>query len=227
MVDSYMTTQHKETRRAQPRGLKPAEMASWRSMVAGRYSALARAKKSGDKDRIIQAANRCLSLCSSTQRLQKMISAIVDQPPEIFWPVWLDNWSTVDYGGHLHCHLPVIFKRQGSALPHLNDEAKAHFDSLPNLLTVYRGCHERFKDGVSWTRSRKVAGYFASGGRYRPPSRPVIVTARIKKRSFNFYYCDNTRHEAEIVCTPTIEAVEPYTGPWPGDSDYTTPWAAS
>ncbi len=37
---------------------------------AGAWSVLARAKKSGDKDRIIRAADECISFCSSEQRLE-------------------------------------------------------------------------------------------------------------------------------------------------------------
>jgi hypothetical protein len=96
-------------------------------------------------------------------------------------------------------------------------EAKARFDSLPDVVTVYRGCDEAFRDGVSWTTDREVAERFAAGGRYGRPSRPVIVTGRIEKYSPHFYYCDDTRCESEIVCTPTIVDKEPYSGPWPGD----------
>ena len=216
-----------KTKLTAPRGIDPAEMASWRSMVAGRWSALARAKKSRDKVRIIRAADKCIYSCNSEQRLQWMIRAVADQPPEIFWPVWLDNWSMVDYSGGLHWYLPGIFERHGSALPFLSEEAKARFDNLPDVVTVYRGCHELLKRGVSWTTNRQVAAYFASGGRYGRPSHPVIVTGRIEKHSLDFYFCDDTRSEAEIVCTPTIEKVELFTGPWPSDSDYRTPGAAA
>jgi hypothetical protein len=188
--------------------------------VAGLWSALARAKKSGNKHRVIRAVEKCLLCCSSEQRLVRLILAVADQPPEIFWPVWLDHWSHIDYSGELHHYLPSIFKRQGSALPHMRDEAKAKFDSLPDVVTVYRGCDEQFKDGVSWTTDRKVAGYFAAGGRYGRPSRPVIVTGRIEKYSPDFYYCNDARNEAEIVCTPAIEKVEPYFRPWPGDEEH-------
>ena len=99
----------------------------------------------------------------------------------------------------------------------MSDEAKAMYDSLPDLMTVYRGCDESLKDGVSWTTIRKVAGYFAAGGRYGRPSLPVILTGRIEKYSPYFYYCDDTRSESEIVCSPVIEKEEPYTGPWMGD----------
>jgi len=187
----------------------PARQRRVAAKVANRWS---RAKKSGDKDRIIRAAHECISFCSSEQRLKRMIRALADQPPKIFWPVWLNHWSHVDYSSEYHRCLPSIFERQGSALPYMSDEARAMFDSLPDVVTVYRGCDEAFKDGVSWTTNRERAEYFAAGGRYVRPSRPVIVTGRIEKYSPHFYYCDNTRREAEIVCTPTIDKVNPEIG---------------
>jgi hypothetical protein len=73
--------------------------------------------------------------------------------------VWLHHWSHVDYSGEFHRDLTGIFRRQGSALPYMSGEAKASFDSLPHVVTVYRGCDESFKEGVSWTTNRKAAGY--------------------------------------------------------------------
>ena len=196
----------------------PARQRRVAAKDASRWSVLARAKKLGDKDRIVRAAKKLLPRCSSEQRLEWMIRAVADQPPEIFWLAWLHHWPHVDYIGEYQRDLPGIFRCHGSALPHMSDEARAMFDSLPDVVTVYRGCDEQFKDGVSWTTDREeVAPYFAAGGRYGRPSRPVIVTGHIEKYSPHFYYCDDTRDEAEIVCTPTIDKVEPYSGPWPGD----------
>jgi len=191
--------------------------------VAGHWSALARAKKSGDKDRIINCSEACIGYCSSFNRLAGMIRSVADQPSEIFWPVWLHHWSMIDGGGEYQPYLPDMFKRKGSAHPYLENDAKSYFNSLPDMVPVYRGCDERFKDGVSWTTNRKVAEFFATGNRCGRPRHPVVVTGRIEKRSPNFYYCDNSRNEAEIICTPAIEAVEPYREPWPGDPDWKRP----
>jgi hypothetical protein len=196
----------------------------WAAKVAGHWSALARAKKSGNKDRIINCSEACLNLCGSFNRLVGMIRSVADQPPEIFWPVWLRHWSMIDGGGQYQSYMPDLFKRKGSAHPYLEDDAKSYFESLPDTVSVYRGCDERFKDGVSWTASRKVAEFFAAGGRCGRPRHPVVVIGRIGKQSPDFYYCDDGRSEAEIICTPIIEKIEPYTGPWPGDPGWTRPW---
>jgi hypothetical protein len=47
-----------------------------------------------------------------------------------------------------------------------------------------------------------------------------IATGRM---SPNFYYYDNSRNESEIVCTPAIQKIEPYTGALPGDPNYVNP----
>lgn len=194
--------------------------------VGGAWSALAHAKRSGDMQRIIEAAKQCTLLCSSEQRLERLIRAVADQPPKVFWPVWLGDWSNIDFTAEYHHLLPWLFKSKGSALPYLSLEAKGRYDELPEVVTVYRGCDKRLIRGVSWSTDGAVAGYFATGGRYGRPREPVIVTGIVKKRSRNYFYCCEGSYETEIVCSPTITKVERYTGPWPGDSDYNTPWAA-
>jgi hypothetical protein len=45
----------------------------------------------------------------------------------------------------------------------------------------------------------------------------VLGAGRFETYSSHFYYCDDRRGETEIVCTPAIDNVEPYTGLWLGN----------
>jgi hypothetical protein len=191
-------------------------MAAARRKYAGHRAAswakLARAKASGDTSRIIEAAEHCVYYCSSEQRLVKVLRAVDDQPPEVFWPVWLNNWSCVDRVADLHFCLPALFKLKGPAHPFFDSDKRAMFDALPDTVIVYRGCDRRFtNDGVAWTTEHTVAEYFARGGRYGRPCDPVIATAQITKASADLFYVAPERDEAEIVCKPTIVKVESFT----------------
>jgi hypothetical protein len=174
--------------------------------VLAAFNALARAKKSGDTAAIIDAAERYTSLCQSENRLYKMIMAVGDQPAEVFWPVWLTDWPAIDYSAEWHEMLPGMFKRKGPAHSFYDADAKAVFDGLPNTITVYRGCDERFVNGVSWTTDLKTAGFFATGGRYGRPDNPTIVTGTIKKSSPDLFYV--SPGESEVVCSPKIKRIE-------------------
>ena len=94
--------------------------------------------------------------------------------------------------------------------------ARARFQALPETVTVYRGCNSEYVDGVSWSTSKKVAGYFASGGRYGRPDDPVIATGKIERCWPDFYFLSgDERGEEEIVCLPEVICVDDYKGPRP------------
>jgi hypothetical protein len=76
--------------------------------VGASWAKLARAKASGDTARIIEPADHCMLLCSSEQRLLKLLRAVGDQPPEVFWPVWLKTWSAVDFIADWQPKLPSL-----------------------------------------------------------------------------------------------------------------------
>jgi hypothetical protein len=172
--------------------------------VLAARNALRRAKLYGDVTQTIKAADYLLGLFSSERRLFEMIKALGDQPPGVFWPVWLLEWPSIDYSADFHYILPGLFKRKGPAHAYYGDEAKQVYDSLPGTITVYRGCDRRFVGGVSWSTEREIAEFFGTGGRYGRPDDPVIVTATIPKSSPDLFYV--SPGESEIVCLPRIDA---------------------
>lgn len=74
------------------------------------------------------------------------------------------------------------------------------FDSLPDYVTVYRGCFgitpKLAAAGVCWTTSRETAQWFAQRG--RNVGAPVVVSARIRKHSIFAAFAA----EHEVVCRP-------------------------
>ncbi|MGA8698066.1 MAG: hypothetical protein WB689_30385 [Xanthobacteraceae bacterium] len=188
-------------------------------MKAAGWAKLRHAKISGDAERIKKCASDSISFCDSEDRLVYMLKAIADQPPEIFWPLWLDHWSAIDHCADLHWHVHNVLKSKGSAQPYLDEESMARFLALPKTVTVYRGCDREHIDGVAWTTSKQVAGYFATGGRYGRPDDPVIATGKIEKCSPDFFFPSGSEQgEQEIVCSPKVIRVEEYTGPFVGEA---------
>ncbi len=188
---------------------------------AAGWAKLRHAKISGDAERIKKCADNCISWCDSEDRLVYMLKAIADQPPKIFWPLWLDHWAAIDRCADLHAVVYGVLKTKGSAQPYFDEESMARYRALPKTVTVYRGCDVEYIDGLAWTTSKKVAGYFATGGRYGRPPDPVIATGKIEKSSPDFFFLRGDRGEQEIVCYPKLIRVEDYTGPWVGESSAT------
>jgi hypothetical protein len=199
----------------------PPELAAQRrwgnAMKAAGWAKLRHAKISGDAERIKKCASDCISWCDSEDRLLYMLKAIADQPPEIFWPLWLDHWSAIDHCADLHGLVYRTMKSKGPARRFLDQESLARYLALPKTVTVYRGCDLEHIDGVAWTTSEDVARFFATGGRYGRPADPVIATGKIGKGSPDFFFAMEDNSEREVVCLPKLICVEDYEGPFIGE----------
>jgi hypothetical protein len=181
-----------------------------RAYKAAGWAKLRHAKIFGDAERIKKCANFCISACDSEDRLVYMLKAIADQPPEIFWPLWLKNWSRIDHCADLHWQVHNVLKSKSPAQPYFDEESRTRFRALPKTVTVYRGCDYEHIDGLAWTTSKKIAGFFATGGRYGRPDDPVIAIGKIGKCSPDFFFLSGDRGEEEIVCSPEVISVEEY-----------------
>jgi hypothetical protein len=73
----------------------------------------------------------------------------------------------------------------------MNRAERATYDSLPELLTVYRGCFTHNKEGMSWSLDRKVAEKFP-GVTMRVsvedlPERPLVCVMHIKRNRMHLF----------------------------------------
>lgn len=93
--------------------------------------------------------------------------------------------------------LLIFMKERGSAAEYLEGRNKEFYDSLPALVTIYRGCSLPFVRGMAWTTNRSVAEAFASGHRGIPVRDAVIATALIPKDAIFTVMTD--RNEDEVV----------------------------
>ena len=180
-----------------------------RLAFANRIRGISNKPSSGDEPAAIEAAIVVAGLCDGG-RLEVLIDLLDAAPPEVFWPVWLQNWSTVDGSALYHELLPALFQQKGSAAPYYDEEQRSSLDALPNKIIVYRGCDAAFTNGISWTVYRTKAEFFAAGWRLCAPRNPVLLTATINKNDPHlFYVVGECRGEGEIVCLPKIVTSEP------------------
>lgn len=75
---------------------------------------------------------------------------------------------------------------------------------LPETITVYRGCYDHNRDGLSWSLSRKVAERFTTLSRYHHADKtPLLLTGTVSKTSV---FVKTDRKEREVV-SPFVSEV--------------------
>jgi hypothetical protein len=75
------------------------------------------------------------------------------------------------------------------------------YKTLPEIVTVFRGCSKERILGVSWTTDVAVAQEFARGHRGMSPPNPVVAQARIPNSEI--FTVVVHREESEIVLNPS------------------------
>jgi hypothetical protein len=83
--------------------------------------------------------------------------------------------------------------------------ARSFYDSLPEIVTVWRGCERGRERGLFWTTNRMTARRFAGNN-----AQPTLVKARIPKHHILAVFVDN--EEDEIVLYPKAlpRRIEPH-----------------
>jgi hypothetical protein len=122
-------------------------------------------------------------------------------PAEKWWSVLGNEWQSCD---NIHSYQdwlkPLFRKCRRLRLNMMNRAERATYDSLPELLTVYRGCFTHGKEGMSWSLHREVAEKFPAVTMRVSvedlPERPLVCVMHIKKTEC-IYLGD--RNEKEIV----------------------------
>jgi len=109
-----------------------------------------------------------LGLFSSEERIGVLMTESCSEHDEIFWPVFLQYWSMCDDTWLWRSILLEELKVRTSRAPailYLDDGDRAFYDSLPDVIRVYRGCSRPRVRGLAWTTNREVAVGFALGHR--------------------------------------------------------------
>jgi hypothetical protein len=118
-----------------------------------------------------------------------------------------EQWSGFDnISDHLY-ELAEILAGSGPVREMMTGAEWRKYESLPDTVTIYRGCSPNNHSGLSWSLVREVAETFPFLNRYRA-DQPLIVTARAQKS--DIVALKDDRDELEIITIdPEIISVEP------------------
>lgn len=75
----------------------------------------------------------------------------------------------------------------------------ARFNSLPNPVSVYRGCGEQNRSGLSWTISMAVAQYFAGQAKIAQ-GQGLVLCGNVQKTAVLAYM--ESQHQYELIIPP-------------------------
>ena len=154
---------------------------------------------------LLDAIGAICGLCSSHIRTDNLVYSAIHEPAEIWWPAFLSEWTSCDAGAWKWSTVLLDkFRRlrdaRQSAIPYLDPKDKEFYDSLPDLIEVWRGADRRTARCFSWTTDKATAEFFAVHRRGAPFDNPVIAQALIRKA--DIFVAINGRSENEIILDP-------------------------
>lgn len=104
-------------------------------------------------------------------------------------------WSRCDNIREYRDDLQLILGT-GQVPEMMTTEELEFYQSLPSIVTIYRGCSFQLRDGASWSVDRNVANSFPFLNRYRVAD-PVLITATVRKNNIVAIKLD--RDEVEVI----------------------------
>ena len=110
---------------------------------------------------------------------------------------WADSDNVSAFKSELS---KALLAAQERGLCHLlmTEAERMVVEHLPDSFTVYRGCYERNRDGLSWTLCKKTAQAFPTLNRYRKDGQtPLLLERTISKSEVIAFKGD--RQEQEII----------------------------
>jgi hypothetical protein len=153
-----------------------------------------------------QAVSHYMLLLNSDERVSKLVPLIMDETPEIFWRIFMSNWSSCDAAWEWQRRMLVPIFLHVGACP-MNVVDALWWDALPDQLVLYRGAdRSRIEGAVSWTTDKGIARGFALGHRGLRNSDPVVALATIAKA--DIFAATNDRGESEVLCLPRVTAID-------------------
>lgn len=118
------------------------------------------------------------------------------------WRSWLrllgEEWTTLDNLFAWHATLRRLLPGRVTWLL-MNEDERAAWRALPNVVTIYRGCSEVNMDGLSWSLCPEIAAKFPALMRYARPAgqRALLMTGQVTKSRITAVKLD--RSEQEII----------------------------
>jgi len=123
-----------------------------------------------------------------------------------FWLILGDMWESCDDIARHRTRLERLLRARSRRWPipeAMTSAELAHWQALPNAVTVWRGCYRENMNGLSWSLNRDVAAGFPLLNRYRREGRlPLLLEGRLRKAKIAFVKLE--RGESEVVTLPNF-----------------------
>lgn len=136
----------------------------------------------------------------SCNRLELMLDEVDRLPSAMFWPVFQEVWPTCDSTWAQQEALLDLLRFHQPCQAHLGTADREFFASLPDIVSLYRGCSRDRLLGLSWSTDRAIAETFARGHRGIYVPDPIVAEAQIAKTWI--LAVSTARGESEILIDP-------------------------
>lgn len=154
-----------------------------------------------------QAAYGLFRHCNSYEILPTLMHERRHMLAADWWRALGHAWSSCDNIAAWKDDLRALLlrARRRNVEQMMTNEERAALLIQPEALTIYRGCYDINRDGLSWTLSRETAEAFPTLHRYRRAGdRPLLLTGCVRR---NAVILKLGRGEDEIVA-PRVEILD-------------------
>ncbi len=155
--------------------------------------------------------SQVLMLHEKPWRMHALIEYAPPMDDEDYWDELGDIWCQIKNPGEYLVALPDLFHpgNRGTEKRFLmmNEEEQAALQTLPEKLTIYRGCAEGNRVGFSWSIDREKAEWFAHrcGFAEYNASDTLLLVGECRKADVVAHF--TRREEEEIVIDPEDVAI--------------------
>lgn len=133
------------------------------------------------------------------------MGAVMDLVDQMRFTTWLrllgETWSSFDNVWEFRYELQEMLLWCANCREMMTPKERHILATLPDLITIYRGCGPENADGICWSLDRDVAAAFPFKGRYLA-AEPMLVTATVSRDEVIAY--KNDREEQEIITFSAI-----------------------
>jgi hypothetical protein len=151
-----------------------------------------------------EEADKACLLANSYSRMNTILTLRRHMSAPDWWRLLGENWNICDnIAAHKHQLRPMLLKANPTNLRSMmqTHELRA-LAAMPDEITVYRGCYEVNRDGLSWSLSPTIAAGFTSLNRYiRKNEAALLLTGKVSKARV---VLSLGRNEREVIC-PVVE----------------------
>lgn len=148
----------------------------------------------------IDALRDALSRCDSYTRLPALLEMHAPLLLAGRLSVWLsllgESWDCCDNISEHLDELAAYLPEQGPLAEMMSGAELRHFESLPQVITIYRGAGKSNRWGACWSLSEDTAKRFPSLPRYWQQT-PMLYTATVQKSRILAVKLD--RGELEVI----------------------------